>query len=404
MGKKLIYQEALSILQNPDSNYGEQKEAGLFFLDSIKKGHDITEAIPSLIDLYYTVNQVPVMDPAGDAICLFYLNHHEYAVLKAFIDKSEFKSFILNSLERVVKFGVEITDLWPFLITYAEDNQFEVFHLLTTHLKQAQDPSATLKAIGTLMLNHPQARKALSFIVQEGAIDHLDMTELLPLMVQNLHTKSKGLRDRVITALHWAVESVSDLTAIIPILEKEIATTHDHLLELGYIITYYFVDAKQFEKITPYLQHPTKNVRLGSIQALGVHFNNDQPTMEILALMVNGLLDKEIEVRTRVLNIFKAVAQKKIPLIISPGQLKTLVQSLQNGANDQLEEYLYDLGFQDRNVAFIIDSTLLALSEHSTPVLVKFKERISVGLFPELILPILIYLRRRGILILRRPH
>lgn len=220
---KAHFDKFLAILEDDDAQLGAQRKAAEFFKKRAESGADIGRAIPSLKTLFHDCHQVPVVTPASDAVVRHFVNVGEVEAIRDFLRSSEFPSYILASIQNVATSGVDIAPLIPVVLPYFPKNEFDVYRILMAHVTQDNSESAytrRLAEVAGMIVGVPKARPFIARLVQEGAIDKMDMAPALPALLTVLKGKSKRAREQAASALYWAVEGKSDFSAIVADLQS----------------------------------------------------------------------------------------------------------------------------------------------------------------------------------------
>jgi hypothetical protein len=268
--------------------------------------------------------------------------------------------FGLDAITRTAERGADITPLIPTLVKFSRKERYSSYHAIMAHLKQSGGNfSSKLAAVVAQILTDNGALDFLPFVVQEGVIDHLDMSSAMPALATLLKQKSKYLVERTVSAMTWAVEGTTDFSSIVDVLEQAIEKPGKEQESLAYCLAYSFARQKQFDRIEHLAKSASPNVRKGATHAIIVQLNNKgKNETKILALAIEGLFDAETDVRERTLNGLIQADRKKISIIPDLTWLKGLVSRLKaTGNNKQLFDFVYMVAAKDGGLArSIIDA------------------------------------------------
>ncbi len=359
-----LIKKNLAILQDDDAKLEDQGKAAIFFRDRAQQGNDIGVAIPLLLQLYGECHQVPVMAPAADAIMLHYLHLGQYDSIIAFIQKDTYKTFSLGSIKRIVESGKDITPLIPQLLQFFPNENYDVFQILKDYLTQnSSEYAKRLKVIADLLVGSKTLRIFLPFLVQEGAIGYLDMGPALPALATLLADRTKHVRDRTATAMHWTVEGRTDFSPIINILEQNLGREKEdpEIREtVAYCLTYAYARNGQWDEIRRLKESPIAEIRKGIFRALGVRFNNDdKKNPAVLPLLLGGFMDANPIIRQRAEAAITNAGRTKISITPDESVLVTLLEGLKSStSNEELSEYLYNVSAKDGKTAQAISAIL----------------------------------------------
>ncbi len=364
MPSNALVKQHLAILQDDDADLKEKGKAAVFFRDRAQQGYDIEAAVPLLIQLYVECHQVPVMAPAADAVVLHYLRLEDYDSIIAFIEKDTYKMFSLESVDRIVESGKDITPLIPQLLQFFPNENYGLYHIIRDYLNQIpSDYSNRFKKIADMLVENKALRIFLPFLVQEGAIGHMDLGPALPALATLLADRSKHVRNRTATAMHWAVEGRTDFSAITDVLEQSLGKSKEdpEIREtVAYCWTYTHARNGKWDEIKRLKASPIAEIRKGIFWALGIRFNNDdKKNSAVLPLLLEGLVDAEPILRQRAAAAITAAGQKKIAIVPDATTLGKLLEGLKSGtSSEELSEYLYQISVKNAKIAQTISTFL----------------------------------------------
>nr|MDO8111113.1 hypothetical protein [Candidatus Sigynarchaeota archaeon] len=357
-----LFKKNLDVLLDDDANLDEKKKASDFFLKLAKDGIDIGAAIPALIELYRDCHQVPVMEPAADAFMLHSLHEKHYDAINEFLENDEYKMFAFESVQRIAEQGADIEPLLPMLLQHFPANQNSLYYTVKAFIKQGKGKTAStrLRLIADLMRNNDAIRPFLAHIVQEGAIDHMDMSSALDGLVTLLSAKEDRIREQAITAMSWAVDGKTDFSSIVDALESALGKVQGHDEGLAYIIGYHYAVKQKWDKLTRLLSATDMETRFGGLHAVIVHLNDVNKTNpSVLSFSLDALSDAADKVRELAFNGIIEADRKKVQIIPEPDRLKEIAEKFHSKSETtELYKYLYHVSAKDRETAQLINDTL----------------------------------------------
>lgn len=344
----------LDILKDADASLADQQKAATHFLNLASKHEDIAEAVPMLINLYRECHQLPVMEPAAEAIVLHLHHAGDIKAIENFIANDTYKTFSMGAITRIAERGTDITPLIPVLLKFSHVERYPAYNAILAHLKQPGSTfSAKLAAIATQIASEKGALEFLPFMVQEGAIDHLDMGAAMPALAELLEHENKHLVERVATAMTWAVEGKTDFSGIVKALEQAIKKPGDVQGTIAYCLSYHLAKKKRFDEVERLARSASTKIRMGACRAIAVQLNNDgRKEPRILAMAIEGLLDTDVTIREQALGGLLNASRKQVRIVPDPAWIGGLAGRLvAAGNNKQLFDFLYAIASKDASIS-----------------------------------------------------
>ncbi len=336
--------------------------------------------------LFHDCHQVYVIEPASDAVVRHAFNAGKIEVIRDFLRGSEFPSYVLASIQKLTKSGLDITPLLPVVLKYFPKNEFDVYRILVGYVKRNESEYAqTLAKVAEMIVADPKARPYIARLVQEGAIDKMDMAPALPSLIKVLKGKSKRAREDAASALYWAVEGKTDFSTVVKDLQRLFESGTDQEDRVVYCLAYHYAKTKDWQEIAKLMQATRPEARLNAYRALAVLYNHDAKGLPaLLSSLLEGLADPDPYVSAKIFDLLLNTDNKKIPIIPSESRLLEIVGMLgTKEESENLKKYLYFIASKNTSVAHTILDGLNRPPIGANPQAVRLREQIEALLAGE---------------------
>ncbi|MHA1680376.1 MAG: hypothetical protein ACTSUE_05170, partial [Promethearchaeota archaeon] len=380
------YKEMIGILEDEGSKGNSRIEAANYFIDLALRGKDIADAIPLLVEQFHDSHQVPEMAPAAEAVVIYCVKHGKLDIIINMIENGEYKMFSLEAVQKAIERGIDITELIPLILPYIKSDEYRISAIVEAHTQQDKSlAEERMKTIATILLNDEKLIGGLSFIVKESAINHVDMTPMIPALVEVLKHDDKRTRRNSMSALRWSIESGTDFSSSIARLKELLHENTGEEGGIAYCLSYHFIKHKEWKQVRELMGSPCDEIRRGVFRSIVIQYNNDSKGIpDLLELHLEGFGEKLEEIRGRIrLSILQA-ERKRINIIPTIAVLSNLLPRMNgngkgdgNFDNEEFFEYLYHISAKSTETAESIKKIISEADFKESVFLPKLQKRLN---------------------------
>lgn len=112
----------------------EWREHALYFLEEVKRGNDISDAIPPLTRNYAISTQVPELDLIGEIVTRYAHLKNDSKVLYMLIKQAKYPRYVFEPIHRLSKEGLDLFFLNDFLIDNYDQSTYYISETLVQNL------------------------------------------------------------------------------------------------------------------------------------------------------------------------------------------------------------------------------------------------------------------------------
>lgn len=247
-----------------------------YFIEQVKQGKDISEAVPALIDTYFSTHQVPAMDPAAEALTRHWLGRGELDDLLKMIAESEYRNSFSKAVQQIAVEGGDLYPAIPVLVRLIVEDEYLIAHAIAAYCgKHPHKRDMFLLDFSQAVLRDTRAREKFFRLCTELQYKGESPAIFLPLLAELV--ADERWQEKAISTLRWLSRSQSEMAKILPRLLAAMKTAKkDALQSLAYLVGYHYLEAQEQKNFALLLADPRTGVTFGILYACRAVLNNKE--------------------------------------------------------------------------------------------------------------------------------